>query len=224
MEISWSFLASHQARRKGNFHKAVISQDKTSGRHKWLLQKMEEQSLASLQARWKLKAKHPSLPFQFCKRHKRKPFPWFAKLQHSQALSQEVSHHPVNLDVWALKRNTLLRTEESIWLYLAISLCRVLKRIMATIPDKKRTITREFIMLQRRRNQNFNRELFAKPRYPQYNKVPAQLVWTIISKGSCSAVLDFSIPHWRASNGCLKLVRQRSKTNLNEMNAQSPPR
>lgn len=36
----------------------------------------------------------------------------------------------------------------STWLYLAMSLCKVLSMIMATIPDRKRTMTREFIMLE----------------------------------------------------------------------------
>lgn len=40
-------------------------------------------------------------------------------------------------------------TVESIWLYLAISLCSVRSIIIATIPDKKRTMTREFMMLQK---------------------------------------------------------------------------
>lgn len=35
----------------------------------------------------------------------------------------------------------------STWLYLAMSLCSVLSRIMATMPDRKRTMTKEFIML-----------------------------------------------------------------------------
>ena len=43
---------------------------------------------------------------------------------------------------------SLVLTELSTWLYLAISLCRVRSRIMATIPDRNNTITREFIMLQ----------------------------------------------------------------------------
>lgn len=39
-------------------------------------------------------------------------------------------------------------TTESIWLYLAMSLCRVRSMIMATIPDRNRTITSEFMMLE----------------------------------------------------------------------------
>lgn len=38
-------------------------------------------------------------------------------------------------------------TVESTWLYLAMSLCSVRSMIMATMPDRKRTMTSEFIML-----------------------------------------------------------------------------
>ena len=41
-------------------------------------------------------------------------------------------------------------TESSIWLYLAISLCKVLSIIIATIPDKKNTITTELRMLTKK--------------------------------------------------------------------------
>ena len=44
-----------------------------------------------------------------------------------------------------------LLTTESIWLYLAMSLCSVLSMIMATIPDRNNTITSEFIMLSTQR-------------------------------------------------------------------------
>lgn len=37
----------------------------------------------------------------------------------------------------------------STWLYLAMSLCKVLSMIIATIPDRKRTMTKEFMMLDR---------------------------------------------------------------------------
>ena len=36
----------------------------------------------------------------------------------------------------------------STWLYLAMSLCRVLSMIMATMPDRKRTMTSEFMILE----------------------------------------------------------------------------
>lgn len=39
-------------------------------------------------------------------------------------------------------------TELSIWLYRAMSLWSVLNIIMATIPDRKRTITKEFMILK----------------------------------------------------------------------------
>ena len=45
-------------------------------------------------------------------------------------------------------RHTKALTELSIWLYRAMSLCRVLNIIMATIPDRNRTITNEFMILE----------------------------------------------------------------------------
>lgn len=49
---------------------------------------------------------------------------------------------------WGRPQSGQTLTTESIWLYLAMSLCRVRSMIIATMPDRNKTITSEFMMLE----------------------------------------------------------------------------